>query len=235
MKLLFTAFFIALFGFASGQHFAYPVINKEGKGIHDFIPNGWTLLDSTQGDLNYDKRNDLVLIIQHKDSVSVITKDADYIDTVITQPRILLILFYNQTTNLYQLTEQCNRFILNHDNPNMDDPYLDISIANNILTISFHIFMNMGGWGMSTNTYKFRYQNNEFNLIGADNIYVHRATGETEDRSYNFLTKKVKIATGNISSEKEKISWKSIKLSKLKTFKSFQQPFTWEVEKDQYL
>lgn len=232
MRQLLTTIFLLTFGIAFGQDFSYPSINNQGKDINIFIPNGWTLLDSTKGDLNKDNHKDLVLIVQHRDSVTILNNDND---TVLTQPRILIILFYNQTTNQYQLVEKSNSFILNHDNPNMEEPYQDISIYNGILKIDFQIFMNMGGWGMSNNSYKFRYQDNQFVLIGADYNSVNRGSGETEDRSYNFLTKKVKVATGTIESDKQKTVWRTIDLNELKTIKSFKQPFTWEVEKYTYL
>ncbi len=168
MRQLLTTIFLLTFGIAFGQDFSYLSINNQGKDINSFIPNGWTLLDSTKGDLNKDNHNDLVLIIQHKNSVTIIKNDSDYSDTVLTQPRILIILFHNQTANQYQLVEQSNSFILNHDDPNMEEPYQDISVSNGVLKIDFQIFMNMGGWGMSNNSYKFRYQANQFVLIGAD-------------------------------------------------------------------
>jgi len=235
LRRLLTIIFILTFGLAFGQNFSYPIINKQGQDINSFIPTGWILLDSTQGDLNKDSYNDLTLIIQHKDSVIIIKKDFDDHDTIITQPRILILLFYDPKTNLYQLVEQNNSFILSHDNPNMEDPYQNISINKGVLKIDFHIFMNVGGWGMSDNIYKFRYQNNEFVLIEADNNYVHRGSGETEDRNYNFLTRKVKVAIGTIESDKQKITWRTIKLKELKTFRTFKKPFTWEVEKEYYL
>jgi hypothetical protein len=235
MRQLLTTIFLLTFGIAFGQDFSYPSINNQGKDINSFIPSGWTLLDSTQGDLNKDNHNDLVLIIQHKDSVTIIKNEFDYNDTVLTQPRVLIILFHNQTANQYQLVEQSNSFILNHDNPNMEEPYQDISISKGVLKIDFQIFMNMGGWGMSNNSYKFRYQDNQFVLIGADYNSVNRGSGETEDRSYNFLTKKVKVATGTIENDKQKNVWRTIDLKELKTIKTFKQPFTWEVEKDYYL
>jgi hypothetical protein len=235
IRRLLTIIFLLIFGFAFGQDFSYPSINNQGKDLNSFIPNGWTLLDSTQGDLNKDNHKDLVFIIQHKDSVTIIKNYFDYNDTVLTQPRILIILFYNQTTNQFQLVEQNNSFILNHDNPNMEDPYQDISIDNGVLKIGFHIFMNMGSWRMSDNSYKFHYQDDKFFLFGADYNSVDRGSGETEDRSYNFLTKRVKVATGTIESDKQKIVWRTIELTELKTIKTFKQPFIWEVEKDYYL
>ena len=235
MRQLLTIIFLLTFGIAFGQDFSYLSINNQGKDINSFIPNGWTLLDSTKGDLNKDNHNDLVLIIQHKNSVTIIKNDSDYSDTVLTQPRILIILFHNQTANQYQLVEQSNSFILNHDDPNMEEPYQDISVSNCVLKIDFQIFMNEGGWGMSNNSYKFRYQDNQFVLIGADYNSFNRGSGETDDRNYNFLTKKVKVETGTIESDKQKTVWRTIDLKELKTIKTFKQPFTWEVEKDYYL
>jgi hypothetical protein len=235
MRQLLTTIFLLTFGIVFGQDFSYPSINNQGKDIDSFIPNGWKLLDSTQGDLNKDNQNDLVLIIQHKDSIRIIKNNFDYNDTVLAQPRILIILFHNQTTNQYQLVEQSNSFIFNHDNPNMEEPYQDISIFNGVLKIDFQIFMNMGGWGISNNSYKFRYQDNQFVLIGADYYSVNRGSGDTEYRSYNFLSKKLRVATGKIESDMHKIVWRTIDLKEFKTLKTFKHPLTWEVEKDFYL
>jgi hypothetical protein len=189
-------------------------------------------LDTTKGDLNGDKNDDIAFIIQYKDSVSIEKIEFEEIDTVITQPRILIIAFFNPINKEYELIEQNNSFVLNHDNPNMDEPFQDIVITKGILRLDFAIFMNMGGWGMSNNSYKFRYQKNEFKLIGSDYNYTNRGSGEIENRSYNFLTKKVEKSTGNISSDKEKKILRSFKFHTLKTFKTFNQPFTFEVEKD---
>ncbi|WP_276978047.1 hypothetical protein [Flavobacterium filum] len=235
MRQLITTIFLLTLNFVCGQEFTYPSIINQGKDIDSFIPNGWTLLDSTRGDLNNDNQNDLVLIIQYKDSVTLINNEFDYKDTVLTQPRILIILFQNKETNQYQLLEQSNSFILNHDNPEMEDPYQDISISNGFLKIDFQISMNMDGWGMSNNSYKFRYQDNQFVLIGADYNSVNQCSRETEDRSYDFLTQKVKVAKGTIESKKKEIEWWTIDIKELKTIKTFKQPFTWEVEKGFYL
>ncbi len=97
----------------------------------------------------------------------------------------------------------------------MEELYQDMSITNGVLTITFNIFTNAGGWGKFTNGYKFRYQDAQFMLIGADHFYLHRGSGETEDRSYNFITKKVKISTGNISTHIKQTAWRPIKFKQL--------------------
>ncbi|HEY5391770.1 MAG TPA: hypothetical protein VIJ57_06625 [Hanamia sp.] len=235
MKILATLFLILIFEVSSGQSFYYPLIKPIGNSIQDFVPNGWEILKSTKGDLNSDKYNDFVLVLQHRDSVSLIKNEDDYPDTVITQPRILVIAFFNNATKLYDLIEQSNSFILSYDNPSMDDPFQNISIVNQILQIDFSIFYNMGSWETSTNSYKFRFQDNKFKLIGADYNSTMRNTGERKDRSYNFLTKKVKVTTGNIENDQQKIRWKQFNCKELKNFKNFTQPFTWEVEKDFFI
>jgi hypothetical protein len=223
------------FSLASGQTFVYPKIVGYGKTMTDFIPNNWTVLGSAKGDLNHDQMNDFALVIQFRDSVWVSNTENDYSDTVKAQPRILMIAFYDEETKQYKLIEQSNTFILLHDNPAMDEPFQDMSVSHDILEINFQIFMNMGSWEMSSLSYKFQYKNREFILIGADNNSTNRASGETEDLSYNFLSRQVKISTGNISIDKQKTKWRRLQMEKSKTLKTFNQPLTWEVEKGLFL
>lgn len=222
-------------GLAFGQNFSYPTIKSNGQSITNFIPDGWKVLDSASGDLNGDKHADIAFILQHRDSVGVVKTENGYSDTLITQPRVLVLGFYNGETKQYDLVEQSNSFILNHDNPNMDEPFQDISISSGVLKIDFYIWYSMGGWGMSTNSYKFRYQDNQFQLIGADYNSSNRSSGETEDRSYNFLTKKVKVTTGNFSTDKHKSLLRAFDFKELQNLKTFKEPFTYEVEKDFYI
>ncbi|HOF15514.1 MAG TPA: hypothetical protein PLF32_02600 [Bacteroidales bacterium] len=230
IRQILTIVFILTFEFAFGQNFSYPTINSQGKDVESFIPKDWTLLDSVQGDLNKDNCKDLVLVIQHKDSVQLDE------NSELTQPRMLLILFYNKAKNLYNLAEKSESFILPHDDSYMTDPYVGMSISNKgVLTIEFEFFATMGSYGSSTSSYKFRYQNNEFALIGADDYYVHRATGEFGERSFNFLTKKLKVTEGHIDSDKKKVVWRDLDIKELKTLKTFKRPFTWEIEKNSYI
>jgi hypothetical protein len=239
LRIIATILLTLNFSLGFGQDFSYPTVKSNGFSIKDFTPTAWTILDSAFGDLNNDQLNDIAFVLQHKDSVTFIKHEnfykENYNDTIITQPRILAIVVYNSTTKQYDLIEQSNSFILNHDNPDMDDPFDDLKILNEILEIDFHIWTSIGSWSASRNIYNFRFQDKEFKLIGADYFYHHRATEETEDRSYNFLTKKVKVSTGNISTDKENTIWRVFEIKELKTFKTFTQPFTWEIEKDFYL
>ncbi|MCB9169423.1 MAG: hypothetical protein H6597_05995 [Flavobacteriales bacterium] len=239
MRVLATILFTSIFGLSFGQSFTYPTIKRSASTANEFLPNGWTILKTASGDLNNDRIADMVVVLQHKDSVTFIKHDPDfnpnYNDILTYQPRILIIAFYDSTIKSYKRIEQSNSFILCHDNPNAEEPFESITISNGILKIHFFFFMNCGGWGMSNNYYMFRYQEDEFKLIGADYNYLNRGSGETEDRSYNFLTKKVKIVIGNSSSDKQKTLWRTFDSKELKTFKTFAEPLSYEVEKDFYL
>ncbi len=232
MKSVLTCFFILLVNCAGAQKFAYPNINTRAKEITGFIPAGWQLLDSATGYLNKDGLADAALILQCKDSVTIEKLDDD---VVVTQPRMLLLLFKDKTTADYIVAEQSNTVILNHDQTNMDDPYQNISIANGVLQISFRLFYNMGSWYVTKADYKFRYQNGQFVLIGADYFSIHRATADFEEYSYNFLTKKRSFVKGNNAKGTKAQSWKIISLPALKNIKTFQKPFTWEVEPNVFL
>ena len=233
-KLLTLLLLLLIFCHSFGQQFPYPKIKTDGQSISNFIPSKWKLLASAKGDLNGDKKDDIAFVIQYKDSVLIEKIEFEEKDTVITQPRILILAFFNPILKKYELVEQSNSFILNHDNPNMEEPFQNINITKGVLRLDFAIFMNAGGWGIWNNSYVFRYQENEFKLIGADYNYINRGSGETENRSYNLLTKKVKISNESISGDKvkEKTTLRPFKCNKLKTFKTFNQPFTWQIEKN---
>lgn len=232
MRYILILILIIRIGFVYGQDFSYPILIKESQNINDFIPKGWTLLDSVRGDLNQDNYPDFALVFQLKDSVRLISDESD---TLITQPRILAILFMDNSINKFKLIEQSNTFILNHDNPNMDDPFVGLKIEKNVLSIEFKIWYSWGSWWTSGNSYKFRYnQSGDFDLIGFDSWNMHRATMENKIYSVNFLSKKYSITKEETINEKteSKTEWKTFKLDKLKTLKTIEKPFNWDFDNE---
>ncbi|MBX3254609.1 MAG: hypothetical protein KF862_10755 [Chitinophagaceae bacterium] len=232
MQYLLSFILTILLGVSYGQDFTYPLIKSKAQSIHDFVPPGWAILDSAFGDLNKDHIKDAVIILQHKDSISLLNSMDD---TVLTQPRILLILFKEPADAGFTVAEQNNTFILKHDNPAMDDPYQEVAINKGILEIRFQLFYNAGSWYVTNTAYKFRYRQKQFALIGADKYSFHRATHDYENYSYNFLTKRRLLTKGNDDTGTKKTSRKSLTFRELKALKTFSEPFTWEVENDIFL
>jgi hypothetical protein len=245
MKTLLIFLLSLTAGFAFGQKFSYPSVKQNGRVLKDFVPKGWTILDSAKGDLNKDKLADAAVILQHTDRVKLpkdTNNDAPVKDTVVIQHRILTILFKNPGDGKYYLAEQSNSFIMDNSDPPlndgpplMDDPYQGMKIENGILQISFGLSYSMGNWDTTNASYKFRYQQNQFALIGADYYSMHRATQDYSNYSFNFLSGKRLLEKGNEAKGTKKTYWKSLNIKLLKTLQSFTAPFTWEVESDLYL
>lgn len=206
-----------------GQGFSYPVVNKTGKKLKDFIPLNWFLKDSTAGDLNGDNVSDLSFVIEFKDTIQEVRPDSTINRA---SPRTLLIAFKNNNTNTYDLVLQNNTFIIRSGESGMDpDTFWKLSISKRILVIDFYFIRGVG-------TYKFRYQKADFYLIGAISNGV--AGGEFTGLDINFLTKKAKRTTGDVAGEHEKIKWYNTSLLQLVKLKDFKMLFTIEVLPDIY-
>src|SRR5689334_16071442 len=98
--------------FCSGQNL--PTIKTEGHSIEDFVPKHWKILQTATGDLNKDKVDDVALVIQEMDPKKIEISDGLGIDTLDTNPRILIILFRDTVANKFKLRETARTFILNH-------------------------------------------------------------------------------------------------------------------------
>lgn len=239
-KILIILIFLFNFQNASGQDFKfpttadYPRLPHQGKTFKDFVPKNWKIFDRAFGDLNGDKNPDCVLITQGN-YARFLNKNEGLGDNILdTNPRMLVILF--KSGDEYKLAKQSNSFIVIPDSPVMTEPFKSVKIRKNVLELGFELWYSAGTWWTAEYSYKFKFLNQEFRLIGADKTELARNTGEIETRSYNFLTGKMNITTGDIEVErKSKPRWKTFKLKKLKTFETFNKPFSWEIETDYFL
>lgn len=238
-KLLLTLIFLcgstAIFGqdeFPMPKKSDYPELVKTAAKKADFVPKGWTIMGEAEGDLNGDKQKDLVLVMKGTEQKFVTKHDFLGTNPFDTNPRMLAILF--KENDGYKLVQQSDSFIAMADFPTMSEPFQAVKITNGVVQFDFEMFMSAGGWGMSNQNYKFRFQNGKFELIGADKTDVQRNTGEMESRSYNFVTGKVKLTKGNTANDKQKVTWKNYK-KPLQTFDTLPAPFKWEIEKDYFL
>ncbi len=234
MKYSAIIFFNLIFGFSFGQSFTYPIINQTAISEGDFAPSNWRVLKLAKGDLNNDKIDDIALVIEYKDSAVISNQLAEYIDTVVCKPRILIIAFYNHAKKQYEKVEQSNTFILCHVNPLMDEPFKAITISKKIIKIDFHLWNSEDSWWMSNPSYKFLFKDNDFILTGADSHIENRATGSREIRKYNFITKKVKVNSSFYPTKKPK-TWRKLEIKELPTLKTLKTPFTYKVENDYYI
>ena len=214
-------FFILLLFLISSIYVFGENFPQKAKTVNDFIPKGWKKILTTNGDLNKDKLEDTVIVIEKEDKKNIKKDDGFGYEELNLNPRILLVLF-KQKDGTYILASKNDKGFIksegNDNNPALMDTLDDIIIKNNVLKIVFNYFMSAGSWWTSTNVYIFRFQNNVFELIGYESNAYMRNTGEEEGTSINFSTNKAKITTGgNIFEEKEnnpKDEWRYLKFEK---------------------
>ena len=214
-------FFILLLFLISSIYVFGENFPQKAKTVNDFIPKGWKKILTTNGDLNKDKLEDAVIVIEKEDKKNIKKNDGFGPEELNLNPRILLVLF-KQKDGTYILASKNDKGFIksegNDNNPALMDTLDDIIIKNNVLKIVFNYFMSAGSWWTSTNVYIFRFQNNVFELIGYESNAYMRNTGEEEGTSINFSTNKAKITTGgNIFEEKEnnpKNEWRYVKFEK---------------------
>lgn len=207
------------------------LLNDKGNSIKEIISKNWKILNSKKGDLNNDGILDLVFAIQNTDPNNIKNHDGLGSDKIDLNPRILGIYFGSKYGSFEQKLISKD-FIILKDSPTMDEPLDNINInKKGILEIDFRFWYSAGSWSMSNHTYKFRYQNDDFRLIGYESNESHRGTGETTDYSVNFLTNKMKITKGNFSKdEPESIKWKKFILKDKLTIRTLKKPFELEFE-----
>lgn len=229
MKRLLIIFTVLISSICHGQNGS--TLRKTGKTLEELIPNGWRILDSKVGDLNQDGILDLVFAIQNTDKNSMELNDGVGSDSIDLNPRILGIYFAT-ASGIFNQKLVSKDFIILRGSPTMDEPFEGFSInKKGILDINFRFWFSAGSWSMSNHKYRFRFQNNAFELIGYDSNEANRATGESTDYSVNFLTKKMKITKGNFSKDDpESVEWKEFSLEKLLNIKTIKTPFELQFE-----
>ena len=222
--------FLVAQDFNRPQNSDYPNLPRSGTKIEDFVPQDWAIVGKAFGDLNRDKTGDAVLVIKANHGRFLNKHEGLGADPFDTNPRVLVILF--KEGNHYRLAKQSNTFIIPPDSPTMEDPFQEVRIKNGVLEIDFSVFYSAGSWATSQYSYKFKFLNGEFALIGADRTEAMRNTGEMESQSYNFLTNRVKISTGNFTDDKkEKVRWQTVKIKRLKTLDTFKAPLSWKINR----
>jgi hypothetical protein len=157
-----------------------PVIKDKGKNFEEFIPKGWKVIKKIEGDFNKDKLIDVAAVIE---SENINKNDTD------EPPRILFILF-RQADGSYKLSIQNAKAVFKSDDGGVfGDPFAGLTLDRGSMLLDFY-----GGsaerWGYS---FRFRYQDNGWFLIGATINSNNVNTGEGATKDFNLLTGKMDL------------------------------------------
>lgn len=178
-----------------------PLSNNNEKDIFSLIPDGWHILErvegeptKAEGDLNNDGINDIAIVIEEtKKSLDIAPKRA-------------LLISFGDKNNAYTLSTIAENAILKADEGGVwGDPLEGISVDRGSLLISFYGGSNWRWY----RTYRFRFQDNDWYLIGATlgSYFTGNTTEENaNEEDYNLLTgdyiKKKTDEKGNIQTTK---------------------------------
>jgi len=219
MKLCLGLLAILLTGMVSGQS-VLSKIPATGNTYAAFVPAGYDTLAIAKGDLNNDQQEDLALVLKSKKEDD---KDAD--PNIEPPGRLLVLLF--KTAEGYQTAIKLDSAILCQQCGGVfGDPFADITIRKNVLTIN-HYGGSAWRWEL---THRFRYQQNDFYMIGETNysywnVKMCDKAGDfagTDLKDINYLTgqyveKKITEACKVLVNKKGKRSVQPLK--KLSDFK----------------
>ena len=212
MKRKYFFFSFLLFIFCSFNLLAENFPQKASK-IEDFIPKGWKKLIVEKGDLNKDKIDDIVLVIEKNDPKNFKKiEDSSSSNPVNFNPRIILVLFKDKNSKYTLVAKNDKNFIVSPgyaseeeletlDSPDYNDNLSKaVTIKNNIL----HIFTLADYVKYATSTtYIFRYQNNRFELIGLDAQSILGDTEYANTRNYSLNLSTKKLIIHNMSEKLE--------------------------------
>lgn len=219
--ILFLSFYIL--GFSQNKDSIYQ--NFVGKHLSEIKQNSnWKLLEKVSGDLNKDDLNDIVLILESTDSIP--EKRCLNCKLLKNKPRVILVLFNLDGTQKVKI--QNNEFIARGDEGGMS-PYIEpeLSIKNGLLSIYYQ-------YTRSNQSYTFKYKNKRMEILRAESMGVHSASGNYENDKFDFTSGTLTSETGNISEEKSKTKIIEFK-KKPKSLSEFGPMYEWEITEYKYL
>ncbi len=91
------------FKFPTESH--YPKLPASARNFDEFIPPNWKLMGKATGDLNGDKIQDVVLVVQGTYAEFIQKNDGLGGGEFDTNPRMLIITFKNDAQNRYELAD----------------------------------------------------------------------------------------------------------------------------------
>jgi len=162
----------------------------EATTIENVVPQGWSIEQRHDADLNGDGRADVLLLLRSPAPA----------DT--TPPRTLVVALGTSTPGRFTV-EATNRELVPHDpSGRLEDPLADggITPGQGGFELTLGMLSGVGSYEAATMRFGFRHEDGCVRLIRYRRAETHRATLATRDLSVDFLTGEVIETTGNAQS-----------------------------------
>jgi hypothetical protein len=179
---------------------SYPKLPKHAASVAAFVPKQWKLTDKAIGDLNGDRIPDAALAIWMDDPRNRIHPSYDPKYRYDTNPMMLIVLLGSKSGG-FDLVTANHDLIPRRVNPNQDPPFHGVNIANGVLRVKMHEFLEAGGWWLGKKSFAFRWRDGALRLIGYDRDGIIKNTGDTEVVSINYPALRMVVTKGTMSGE----------------------------------
>ena len=173
------------------------------------VPTGWQVEAEASGDLDADGRLDLAMVLV-REGVDLSIKDKTAVG-----PRRLVIAF--GTEDGFERVINNNQLIPPADDPDMEDVFDGLKIAEGNLVLDLRLFAFAGGWSMWRKSFTFQWQDGAFALVLFDWTDVNRGTGQLTITTTDYAAKTVTTRHGSISTDVETSQTETLPTTNLTT------------------
>lgn len=175
----------------------------------DVFPANCDTMSIAKGDLNKDGINDVVVVATPRHAENMQVRDDGY-EYNFNSP-VMGIYFGTKDGRLNLYKEYENTI------PGTEDDFCFVELETDIsdkgvLSFSIEYFYSAGSTNTNYNTFRYRYQDSDFYLIGANAGALSRYSGENEVVSINYLTHKKQTIVSDVFNEsvEPKETWEEI-------------------------
>ena len=175
----------------------WPVLAQSARDAAGFAPRGWAVEASRSGDIDADGIADLVAILHQRSPGNVLRNDQTITNGLDTNPRLLIVAL-GRRGGSYRLLHANHTLIPRWTESNLEDPLGaldDFVVGRGRFVVPLHLFASSGGWGSFERSFKFRVDGKRCVLIGYDERYQQRNTGEATITSINYVTGAREVTT----------------------------------------
>ena len=195
---------------------SFPLNSDSAEG---FVPCGWYLEKSVEGD----------------DPKLVIDNEGLGRDQFDSNPRTIVVALIQAKGGYLRIATNA-QIIPIISSATMDDPIDGVgsgslTIEKGVMRLNIGFWASAGSWSMFNRTFAFRMKDQRLNLIGYDENYVHRGSGEMEKVSINYLTQRKKTESGSIEDEYVPEKWSKISRKPLIRFDHIGDGFDFDPDK----